>query len=113
MKLLLNIEIDINTGVLATSVGGTIIVKVPTLGTNICRLYFYKLDDIENLEPENALNAIYPIFFNNNNSFDRLITSCIISLSQQDLDSNTLEQIIYQKTSTSLNQEYGWTTSVI
>jgi hypothetical protein len=113
MNLLLNIEVNTNTGVSATEIAGTVFVKSAIVGINVAKIYFHKLNDVENILPENVGKSIYPVVLNVNNSIDFLVTSCEISLTQQDLDSNTLEQIIYQKTSTSLNQEYGWTTSVI
>jgi hypothetical protein len=112
MNLLLNIEVDTNTGVSATEIAGTVFIKSRIVGNNIAKIYFHKLNDVENINVENIGKSIYPVILNTDNTIDSLVTNCLINLTQQDLDSVNLESIIYNKVADKLNQEYGWSVVV-
>lgn len=111
MKLSITSTVDTNVGLQVTGMVGTLsanTVSLLTNGTVFCALQFYANDSASNLNK----NTLYPVVLNSDDTIEKIVTTCTITLTGPEVEGANLPATIYAKVAAKLSADYGWTVVV-
>jgi hypothetical protein len=111
MKIIITSEVDTNIGLPLSNIIGSINANTDTLlndGRVHCKIDFY----IDDAAKASRKNMVFPVVLNTDGTIYKIVASCVITLTQEQVEAANLPATIYSAVAEKLTDDYGWTVVV-